>query len=191
MSGDLSHYRSLLDRGIVLIDVRTPAEFEDAHATGAFSVPLDRLDPVAVMKTLPPDTVVHLICQSGNRAATAYGRFKAAGFERAMVVPGGTRAWIACGLPVTHGRKTISLERQVRIGAGALVLTGVALGATVHPWLYGISAFVGTGLVFAGITDICAMGMILARLPWNRGRGTAACTGGKAGAPADPTRCAQ
>jgi hypothetical protein len=62
----------------------------------------------------------------------------------------------------------MSLERQVRIAAGSLVLLGVALGAFVSQWLYGLSAFVGAGLVFAGLTDTCGMGMLLARMPWNR-----------------------
>jgi rhodanese-related sulfurtransferase len=84
------------------------------------------------------------------------------------VVEGGTLAWIEAGLPVTRGTaKVISLERQVRIAAGALVLTGVLLGWFVHPPFFGLAGFVGAGLVFAGITDFCGMGLLLAKLPWN------------------------
>ena len=75
------------------------------------------------------------------------------------------------GLPVVRGKKAVSLERQVRIAAGSLVVIGVALGLLVHPVLFGLSGFVGAGLVFAGVTDTCGMGMMLARMPWNR-RGT-------------------
>ncbi len=82
-------------------------------------------------------------------------------------VEGGTLAWDQAGYPVIRGRKVMSLERQVRIAAGSLVLTGIGL-SFLHPWLLGISAFVGAGLVFAGITDTCGMGMILARMPWNQ-----------------------
>ena len=77
-------------------------------------------------------------------------------------------AWTAAGLPVVRGKATMSLERQVRIAAGLLVLVGVTLGFTVHPYWFGLSGFVGAGLAFAGITDTCMMGMMLAKLPWNR-----------------------
>ena len=85
-----------------------------------------------------------------------------------MVVTGGTLAWQEAGLPVERGTvKVISLERQVRIAAGSLVVIGVVLAKLVNPWFIGLSAFVGAGLVFAGITDFCGMGLLLARLPWN------------------------
>jgi rhodanese-related sulfurtransferase len=83
-------------------------------------------------------------------------------------VEGGTLAWEAAGLPVVRGQKVISLERQVRIVAGFLVLVGALLAMTVHPYFAGLSAFVGAGLMFAGITDTCGMGMLLARMPWNQ-----------------------
>ena len=83
-------------------------------------------------------------------------------------VEGGTLACVEAGLPVVRGKKAISLERQVRIAAGSLVLLGVLLGWFVHPAFIGLSAFVGAGLVFAGITDTCGMGMMLARMPWNQ-----------------------
>ena len=80
------------------------------------------------------------------------------------------------GLPVVRGKKAISLERQVRIAAGLLVLLGAVLGWLVHPAFVGLSAFVGAGLVFAGVTDTCGMGMLLARMPWNQvNEGAAAC----------------
>ena len=96
-------------------------------------------------------------------------------------VEGGTAAWEAAGLPVVRGKKTISLERQVRIAAGVLVLVGSALGYFVHPYFIGVAAFVGAGLTFAGVTDTCGMGMLLARMPWNQvsqASGDAACCEG-------------
>jgi rhodanese-related sulfurtransferase len=93
-------------------------------------------------------------------------------------VEGGTVACAAAGLPVVRGRKAVSLERQVRIAAGLLVVLGVALGWLVHPALVGLSAFVGAGLVFAGVTDTCGMGMLLARMPWNRSGKSDICTAG-------------
>jgi hypothetical protein len=83
-------------------------------------------------------------------------------------VEGGTQAWDEAGLPVVRGQKAISLERQVRIAAGSLVLLGALLGYFAHPYWIALSAFVGAGLVFAGITDTCGMGMLLARMPWNQ-----------------------
>ncbi len=83
-------------------------------------------------------------------------------------VEGGTQAWDQAGLPVVRGQQAMSLERQVRIAAGSLVVLGSALGAFVSPYWIGLAAFVGAGLVFAGITDTCGMGMLLARMPWNK-----------------------
>ena len=95
-------------------------------------------------------------------------RLVPAGF-RALVVTGGTKACVTQGLPVRKASGgSIELERQVRIGAGLLVAAGVALGTWVHPGFYGLSGFVGCGLVFAGVTDFCGMGLLLARMPWNR-----------------------
>ena len=155
---------------IDLLDVRTPVEFRELHATAARNVPLDQLDPVAVMQARNGsiDEPLYLICRSGGRGRQACERFLAAGFANVVNVEGGTLAWAECGLPVVRGKKTISLERQVRMAAGLLVLLGALLGWLVHPALVGLSAFVGAGLVFAGVTDTCGMGMMLARMPWNQ-----------------------
>jgi hypothetical protein len=83
-------------------------------------------------------------------------------------IEGGTMAWTTANLPVVRGKKTISLERQVRIAAGSLVVIGCTLGFFVHPLGYVLATFIGAGLVFAGVTDTCGMGMLLARMPWNR-----------------------
>jgi rhodanese-related sulfurtransferase len=155
---------------VVLFDVRTPAEFRDAHAAYAESKPLESLDPTSVLQSsaVKPGQPIYVICQSGGRGAKACAKFLAAGCERVINVEGGTAAWEEAGLPVVRGRKAISLERQVRIAAGLLVLVGSALGYFVHPYWIGLSAFVGAGLTFAGITDTCGMGMLLARMPWNQ-----------------------
>lgn len=154
-------------RPLPLLDVRTPAEFEEIHAVGARSVPLDRLDAKAVQSEFP-DGELYLICRSGGRGKQACEKLLAAGINRVVNVDGGTIAWDQAGLPVVRGRKTMSLERQVRIAAGLLVLTGVGLGYFVHEAIFGLAAFVGAGLVFAGVTDTCGMGMLLAKMPWNQ-----------------------
>jgi rhodanese-related sulfurtransferase len=149
------------------IDVRTPAEFTTVHAEGATLVPLDRFDPNIVKQNVGADSV-YLICGSGTRARQAAEKCQAAGIQDIAIVEGGTPAWESAGLPVVHGRKTISLERQVRILAGSLVVLGILLGWFVHRDFFALSAFIGAGLVFAGVTDTCGMGLLLAKAPWNQ-----------------------
>jgi len=155
----------------ILLDVRTPAEFGSLHARGARNIPLDDIHATALSgdQALPKDAPVYLLCEKGGRAATAAGHFIAAGFTDVSIVEGGTEAWASSGLPIEGtGRKTISIERQVRIGAGTLVLLGVILGFLIHPAFFALSAFVGAGLIFAGVSDWCGMGLLLARASWNR-----------------------
>jgi len=150
-----------------VIDVRTPVEFAEVHVPQARSVPLDELKPAALQ--LPKDQPVYLLCRSGQRASKAAEQFAREGFAEPVVVEGGTLAWIEAGLAVTRGQtRVISLERQVRIAAGSLVFIGVLLGWLVHRGFFILPAFVGAGLVFAGITDFCGMGLLLARMPWNK-----------------------
>lgn len=166
------HLQQLLDShaGLTLIDVRTPVEFAEVHVSQARNEPLDQFDPKTLLASgqLPKEQPVYLLCRSGGRASKAAEKLAKEGLNNAIVVEGGTLAWIDAGLPVNRGTtKVISLERQVRIVAGSLVLTGVLLAILIHPYFIGLSAFVGAGLVFAGITDWCGMGLLLAKLPWN------------------------
>ena len=150
-----------------VIDVRTPVEFAEVHVPQARSVPLDELKPGSL--ALPKDQPVYLLCRSGQRATKAAEKLAKEGFLQPIVIAGGTLAWIAANLPVTRSAvKVISLERQVRIAAGALVFTGVLLARFANPHFIWLSGFVGAGLIFAGITDFCGMGLLLAKMPWNR-----------------------
>ncbi|MFM9962105.1 MAG: rhodanese-like domain-containing protein [Planctomycetaceae bacterium] len=155
---------------IELIDVRTPAEFQEVHVDFARNVPLDRLDPKAIQaqRNGNADQPLYVICRSGSRGKQACDKFLTAGMMNAVNVEGGTLACEAAGLAVVRGKKVISLERQVRIAAGFLVLLGAILALTVHPYFAAFSGFIGAGLLFAGITDTCGMGMLLARMPWNQ-----------------------
>jgi len=177
------HQLTAKDPDIDVIDVRTPREFAALHATCATLHPLATLDPRRVLAARRSGTTepVYLICHSGSRAKQAASRFAACGFANAIVVDGGTEAWRQAGLPVVRGRKAMALERQVRIAAGLLVLLGLALGIWVHLGFIAISAFVGAGLVFAGATDWCGMGLLLARMPWNRGSSDSCDTGSSGG----------
>lgn len=159
--------------GNVLLDVRTPAEFEEVHAEGAILLPLDQLSKASfervVGASLPQGGEFLILCRSGARAERARLLLEAEGIADGVVVEGGTLAWIDAALPVVRGtRRVLPLERQVRIAAGSLVLVGSFVGFLVHPAGFGLCAFVGAGLVFAGLTDWCGMGLLLAKAPWNR-----------------------
>ena len=155
-------------QSLELIDVRTPVEYREVHVDFAHNLPLDRLDAKQFASGRNPSETLYVICRSGSRGKQACEKFLAAGYTNVVNVEGGTQAWDQAGLPVVRGRKAISLERQVRIAAGLLVLVGAVLGAFVSPYWIALSAFVGAGLMFAGITDTCGMGMLLARMPWNQ-----------------------
>jgi rhodanese-related sulfurtransferase len=151
-----------------LLDVRTAGEHESVHIRGTYNVPLDSLGEHATEIRAQVEDPVVLICQSGARARKAEEALKAAGMPNLHVLDGGVNGWIAAGEPVTRGANRLSLERQVRIAAGALAATGGVLAIAVNPLFAALPAFVGSGLVFAGVTDSCALGMILSKLPYNR-----------------------
>jgi rhodanese-related sulfurtransferase len=113
----------------LLIDVRTPREFAEIHAVGVASIPLDEISRTALLAQFPDaaNREVYLICHSGNRSRKALQKLQAEGLANLVNVEGGTSAWRQAGLPVVSGRKTISLERQVRIVAGSLVVGGALL----------------------------------------------------------------
>jgi rhodanese-related sulfurtransferase len=156
-----------------IVDVRTRREFAHGHVAGAENIPLGSPElPRRVQELAAGGGAVFVICHSGGRSRLGCEAIIAAGGGgHAVSVEGGVAAWREAGHPVQRlagARGMISIERQVRIAAGALVLTGCALGWWVHPGFFGVAAFVGAGLVFAGATDFCGMGLLLARMPWNR-----------------------
>ena len=151
----------------VLVDIREPDEFRRRHVAGAISRPLSAFT-AAHLKVEPRRDVV-FTCRSGMRTAGACDQLADAVAGEAFVLQGGLDGWAAAGLPVSEDRKQpLEIIRQVQIAAGALVLAGVALGFTVHPAFFGLSAFVGAGLAFAGATGFCGMARLLALAPWNR-----------------------
>ncbi len=171
-------------RKIHMIDVRTPVEFREIHVDCAHNIPLDRLDPQTIIAERggSPDEPLYVICRSGSRGKQACEKFFSAGFTNVINVEGGTLACEAAGLPIVRGKKAISLERQVRIAAGLLVVTGAALGYFSNPLWIALSAFVGAGLVFAGVTDTCGMAMMLGRMPWNQVKADPSSNAGQGGA---------
>ena len=151
-----------------LLDVRTPGEHEAVHIRGAYNVPLDTLGEHGPEIRAHVEEPVVLICQSGQRARKAEEALRAAGMQNLHVLDGGVNGWVAAGRPVVRGAKRISLERQVRIAAGSLAAAGGLLALALNPLFALLPAFVGGGLVFAGVTDTCGMAMMLSKLPYNR-----------------------
>lgn len=169
----------LLSNGekVDFIDVRTPAEYASVHAVGARLAPVDDLDVKAILESRvgQASDPIYVLCKAGTRGRKACEKFHAAGVTNVVNVEGGTDAWIAAGLPVERGTSNVlPLDRQVRIAAGLMVCVGAALAWQVHPVFIGLCAFVGAGLVFAGLTDICPMATLVAKMPWNQ----ASCPGG-------------
>lgn len=157
-----------------VIDVREYSEYETARIGGAQLVPLSALEKNA--HAVDGTRQIFVLCRSGQRAAQAAERLSKLGFKNLTVVDGGMLAWGAAGLPIEKGASKVwSLERQVRFTAGLTVLVGVLLATFVHPYFIALSGFIGAGLVFASVTDTCAMGMMLAKMPWNQKPKTAVC----------------
>lgn len=159
--------RRLAEGAAVLIDIRGPDEFARRHIRDAISLPLDTFERSRL--AIDPASDVIFTCRTGNRTSANCDRLAARIDRQAYVLEGGTDGWVAAGLPVVEDRKApLELMRQVQITAGSLVLLGVILGFAVSPVLFGLSAFVGAGLVFAGVSGWCGMATLLARMPWNR-----------------------
>lgn len=166
--------------GIDLLDVRSLMEFYEIHAVGALCSPLDTLNPKAIMDSrgARASEPLYIICRSGGRSMQACQMFEKAGYSNVVSIDGGTLAWDKAGLPVNRGqRKMMSLDRQVRICAGLLTLTG-ALLAIISPWFLILPGFIGAGLTFSGISNTCGMGMLLTKAPWNKGLSNCSTGGG-------------
>lgn len=149
----------------VIVDIREPDEFARSHITGAISRPLSTVQREGL--ALEPGKSVIFTCRSGVRTSAHCGAI-AAGPDAAMI-DGGLEAWRSEGLPVEIDRKApLEMMRQVQIAAGSLVLIGVLLGWLVATPFFALSAFVGAGLTFAGVTGFCGMARLLAAMPWNR-----------------------
>ena len=154
-------------RDLRLLDVRTAAEFEHAHIPGSYNVPLDTLGEHAEELQRHLEVPVVVVCRTGGRARQAEQRLAAAGMANVHVLDGGIQAWDDGRRSVRRGRATWALERQVRLVAGGLVLSGIAASVWA-PKLRYLSGAVGLGLTVAALTDTCAMGAALSKLPYNR-----------------------
>ncbi|GAB3140659.1 rhodanese-like domain-containing protein [Micromonospora sonneratiae] len=169
---DVATARALLANNseVLVVDVRTPGEFETAHVAGSINLPLDQVDAHLGRIVNAAGGRVLLMCQSGNRATQACTKLVNAGMVDATVISGGMNSWIAAGGPVERGRQRWSLERQVRLVAGGIVLLSVIASIWLPPVRF-VAGFIGAGLTFAALTNTCAMGALLSKLPYNRGAG--------------------
>lgn len=158
--------RRLATGNAVLVDIREPDEHRRERIPGARLAPLSRLDEQRI--AVAPGTMVVFHCKSGARTRGHAARLLAKAEECSMLL-GGLDAWKAAGLPIERDRTApLELQRQVQIAAGTTVLLGIALALVFSPWFLAVSAFVGAGLTFAGVTGFCGLASLLQAMPWNR-----------------------
>ncbi len=149
----------------VLLDVRSPIEFETEHIANSVNVPLNELE--ARCEEVSRQGQLIVICRSGKRAERGAYTLLGRGFDP-KVLEGGLVAWRKAGLPLKEGKKRLPIERQIQLVVGIGVLTGVLLGTFVNPWFLIIPGFFGAGLTFAGLSGTCALGIMLGKAPWNK-----------------------
>lgn len=152
-------------KSIQLLDVRTPLEFDSVHLSEAKNLPLSELtqkDP-----GIEKDRPLVIICRSGTRAGRAATLLSSYGFN-SLVLEGGMLAWQKSRFPVIEGKKRLSLERQVQLTIGLILLTSVLSGFLFSKYFFILPAFIGAGLTFAGLTGNCGLAILLARAPWNK-----------------------
>ena len=169
------HGMSVEGKKINLIDVRTTAEYRAGHVAGAKLIPLDKFNTDILAETeghadRDYKKPVYLTCHSGERAQQAAQRLIDAGYQNVALLEGGTLAWQKAGLPVNRCGNAISLERQVQITIGVLLVLKVIFGFTVNELFFAAIPFIGAGLIFAGITNWCGLSRLIAAMPWNQNR---------------------
>ncbi len=150
---------------VVLIDVRSPIEFETEHIENSVNLPLPELD--TRFDEIPRTGQLVLICRSGKRAEQGAYTLLGRSFQPS-ILEGGLLAWRKSGQPLQEGKKMLSIERQIQLVVGPGVLSGVLLGVFVNPWFLIIPGFFGAGLTFAGLSGTCALGLLLMKAPWNQ-----------------------
>lgn len=153
-----------------LLDVRTPGEFAASRIPGSHNIPLGDIDAHADALA-KSDTELVIICQSGGRAKMAAETLKAKGRTNVSVLDGGVGAWEAQGGETEGGASAWTIERQVRLVAGSIVLAGIALSLK-KPKAKFLSGAIGAGLTFSAVSNTCMMGSLLSKLPFNRAAST-------------------
>jgi len=170
----LASLRQLGQRPAIL-DVSAPGEYHAGHIEGACLVPLGEIDPQTLRRIIGRPgagryETLYLTCHSGVLARQAADRLLRAGYYNLAVVAGGTQAWDQAGLPMVRRRPPLTLDRQVQIALGTLLILPVVLGFTVHELFFAAVPLIGAGLLLAGVTRWSGMARLLALMPWNRPR---------------------
>ena len=155
------------DSSVKLLDVRSPLEFSDIHIDGSINIPIDTL-MFRLSELGKAGEKYVVLCRTGNRSPMAADMLMQSGLNAVKVMDGGITGWQKDKFAVIKGQGNISLERQVRIIAGSIVLSGIILSLFVSGYFIAIPIFVSCGLIFAGLTDTCLMGMLLMKLPYNK-----------------------
>ena len=156
-----------------VLDVRSAAEYRAGHIPGAQLIPIYRLSADTLAHafkrpSLGHEETLYITCHAGPRALQAAERLQQAGFHNLSLIEGGTRRWEQLGLPVERSGRALSLERQVQIAIGSLLVLKVFLGFSVHELFFVLTAMIGIGLIVAGTTRWCGMARLISRMPWNR-----------------------
>lgn len=165
-----SIYAQGLSDEVLLLDVRTPAEFNEEHLTGAINIPLNELHNR--LDHLRGFNLIYIYCRTGSRSHTAGEQLTQAGIAGVINLEGGVVAWKEQNHATNLNTQiSISIDRQVKLIAGSGILISVLLATLLHPAWIGLAVFIGSGLTFAGSSGICMLALLLAKMPWNRRRG--------------------
>lgn len=160
-------YAQGLSEEVLLLDVRTPAEFNEEHLNGAINIPLHELSET--LDRLRGHNLIYIYCRTGSRSHTASQYLAEAGINGVINLGGGLVAWKELNHDTHLNTQVgISIDRQVKLIAGTGVVISILLASLIHPALIGLALFIGSGLTFAGASGICALAILLARMPWNR-----------------------
>ncbi|MBL63501.1 MAG: sulfurtransferase [Opitutae bacterium] len=158
---------------VVLLDVRTPAEYSKIHVEHATLLPLDSVDDKTIeqLKESVNGQEICAMCLSGRRAALLARKLLDAGFKKVSILQGGIRSWEDAEFPLVRRKGSIAVERQVRMLVGLVILVSCAslwFMPTQPEWWLAVPGFLGLGLFFSGITGFCGLNKILRKMPWNR-----------------------
>ncbi|MEH0108703.1 rhodanese-like domain-containing protein [Tersicoccus sp. MR15.9] len=153
---------------LLILDVRSAAEFESLHIRGSYNVPLPLLAEHTSELAARLGKRVVLVCQSGVRAEQARVKLAGAGLDTAAVLTGGAPGYAAAGGDVVRGAGPWAMERQVRMAAGSLVLASILGGRFVSPKLRAVAGVIGGGLAWSAASNTCTMAQVLGKMPWNR-----------------------
>lgn len=152
---------------MLILDVRTRSEYRNEHIIGVANIPLDEIERHT--DELSKYKHIYIHCNSGSRSTQACQQLARLGMANMVNVQGGIQEWKNAGFPVNKSERfVLPIMQQVQIVAGSLVVLGALLALLLNPLFVLLSLFVGGGLVFAGFSGTCTMGLILSRMPWNR-----------------------